>query len=150
MDAIPVEPQGRNWYLITFIVCAIIAIVYYFISPYLTLLISYIETVRSLMDMMIQFSSSVGTNVVDETAVGSKVIVNKLSRKKAKTETQTETPTKTKPPAPDESTSSIQGPGYCYVGEWKGVRSCVKIDKTPCKTQVYSTDELCVNPTLRP
>jgi hypothetical protein len=61
----------------------------------------------------------------------------------------------TKTPDPDESTSSIQSSsldsGYCYVGEWKGVRSCVKVDKTtPCKTQLYSTQELCVNPTLRP
>ena len=143
MDTITVEPQGRNWYLTTFIVFSVIAVVYYFISPYLSMLISYIETVRSLMDMLIQFSSSVGTNVVDETSIGSKVIVNKLARKQKNT-------SKTKPPAPDESTSSIQGKGYCYVGEWKGVRSCVKIDKTPCKTQVYSTNELCVNPTLRP
>jgi hypothetical protein len=136
------EPQGRNWYVTIFVVGAVISLLYYFISPYLYILISYIETVRSLFDMLIQFSSAVGTNIVDETSIGSKTVVNKLARKPTQ---------KTKPPAPDESTSNIQGSsGYCYVGEWKGVRSCVKIDKSPCKTQVYSTNELCVNPTLRP
>jgi hypothetical protein len=134
-----IEPQGRNWYLTTIILIAIVGLVYYFISPYIHGILSYIETVRSLMDMLIQFSSSVSTNVVDETSIGSKMIVNKLSKKQ-----------KQKPPAPDESSSSIQGAGYCYVGEWKGVRSCVKTDKSPCETQVYSTNELCVNPTLRP
>ena len=134
-------PEGRNWYLTTIVVIAIIGLVYYFISPYINIMVSYIETIRSLMDMVIQFSSSVGKNVVDETSIGSKVAVNTISKKPK---------LKQKPPAPDESSSSIQGPGYCYVGEWKGVRSCVKTDKSPCKTQMYSTNELCVNPTLRP
>jgi hypothetical protein len=140
MDNPEINPvPQRNWYLTTIIIIIIIGLVYYFISPYIYIFISYIDTVRSLMNMLIQFSSSVGTDVVDETSIGSKVAVNTISKKP-----------KQKPPAPDESSSSIQGPGYCYVGEWKGVRSCVKTDKSPCKTQTYSTNELCVNPTLRP
>jgi hypothetical protein len=79
---------------------------------------------------------------VDETSIGSKTVVNKITRKPKRR------PVKT--PVPDESSSSIQKAGYCYIGEWKGVRSCLKVDEnTPCESQVYSTEELCVNPTLR-
>jgi hypothetical protein len=39
--------------------------------------------------------------------------------------------------------------GYCYLGEWEGVRTCTKVDNTPCPTKVYSTYQQCVNPELR-
>ena len=98
-----------------------------------------IETMRSMTQMLSSLYSAMkpppeeGSNTVN---------------------TKNPTPPK-KTPDPDESSSSIQSSvidtGYCYVGEWKGLRSCVKVDKTtPCKTQLYSTEELCVNPTLRP
>jgi len=38
---------------------------------------------------------------------------------------------------------------YCYVGEWKGVRNCVRVDSSQCSSQSYSTESQCVNPTLR-
>jgi hypothetical protein len=114
--------------------------VYYFVSPYFSIILDFIDFVRNSLNLIISLSSSLSKNVVNETSIGSKTVVNKLSRK----------PKPVKTPVPDESSSTIQG-GYCYVGEWKGVRSCVKVDKkTPCETQVYSTEELCVNPTLRP
>jgi hypothetical protein len=136
------QPSKSNGYIIAISICILVGLLYYWISPYLYKLISFIEMLRSTLDMLISFSSSLSQNVVDETSIGSKIVVNKLSRPKKPPST----------PAPDDSSSTIQGTsGYCYVGEWKGVRSCVKVDKkTPCKSQVYSTEELCVNPTLRP
>ena len=141
MQPLQPEPPKSNGYLIAVIVCIVIGLIYYFISPYFSKIVEFIELGRSMLDMLITFSSALSKNVVDETSIGSKTVVNKLSRK----------PKRVKAPVPDESSSSIQGPGYCYVGEWKGVRSCLKVDKdTPCETQVYSTEELCVNPKLRP
>ena len=57
-------------------------------------------------------------------------------------------------PKPDDSASSVQGGaqgGFCLAGEWKGARSCVKVDnKTDCASgQLFETEETCVNPSLR-
>ena len=142
MDVPIPEPPKSNGYLIAVIVCIIIGLIYYFVSPYFSKLVEFIEFARSMIDMLITFSSALSKNVVDETSIGSKTVVNKLSRKPKR---------RVKVPVPDESSSSIQGPGYCYIGEWKGVRSCLKVDNdTPCESQVYSTEDLCVNPKLRP
>jgi|688.fasta_scaffold1289723_1 hypothetical protein len=144
MDMQPIQPEPPKsyGYLIAVIVCIVIGLIYYFVSPYFSKIVEFIEFGRSMLDILISFSSALSKNVVDETSIGSKTVVNKLSRKPKK---------RVKEPVPDESSSSIQGPGYCYIGEWKGVRSCLKVDKdTPCESQVYSTEELCVNPKLRP
>ena len=51
-----------------------------------------------------------------------------------------------KSPEPDDTTSAVQSKsGYCYVGEWKGVRSCVKVNGG-CTNKVYSSEEECVKP----
>jgi hypothetical protein len=143
MDVQQPEPPSNNGYLIAISICIVIGLVYYFISPYFTKVVEFIEFVRSMIDMAISFSSALSKSVVDEASIGSKTIVNKITRKPKQRGVKT--------PVPDESSSSIQNGGYCYIGEWKGVRSCLKIDKnTPCDSKVYSTEELCVNPTLRP
>ena len=94
-----------------------------------------VETIRSLLNTVLSFSKNLSEDVVDETSIGTKLIINKLSKPL---------------PEPDESTNQTKNKsGYCLVGEWKGIRSCVKVDKTPCTTQVYSTKQQCVNPELR-
>lgn len=61
-------------------------------------------------------------------------------------------------PAPraDDSTSVTQKhqsgkAGYCYIGEDRGFRSCVKVDASDkCMSgQVFSRQDICVDPTLR-
>ena len=47
---------------------------------------------------------------------------------------------KEEPPAPEPDMA------YCYVGEWKGVRSCVRVDSSKCSSNTYSTESQCVNP----
>jgi len=144
MDVQYEPPPSNNGYIIAISICIVIGLVYYFVSPYFSKIVEFIEFIRSSIDMLISVSAALSKNVVDETSIGSKTVVNKLTRHPKRR------PVKT--PVPDESSSSIQKKsGYCYIGEWKGVRSCLKVDKnTPCETQVYSTEELCVNPTLRP
>lgn len=41
--------------------------------------------------------------------------------------------------------------GYCNVGSWKGIRSCVKVNtKNECMSgDIFPTKEICINPTLR-
>ena len=55
---------------------------------------------------------------------------------------------------PDDSNSNIQkgGPGgYCNVGSWKGIRSCIRVeDSGKCLSgEIFPTEEGCINPNLR-
>ena len=59
-------------------------------------------------------------------------------------------------PRADDSTSVTQKhqagkAGYCYIGEDRGFRSCVKVEAgDKCMSgQVFSRQEICVDPTLR-
>jgi hypothetical protein len=114
-------------YLKLFIIAAILIFLYLQIRPHLSFLLTLIEFIRNIINLSLTTTKNVAETVVDETAIGSKLIVNKVAD-----------------PIPEGKSS-----GYCYIGEWKGVRSCLKVDNTPCKTQVYSTMQQCVNPTLR-
>lgn len=55
----------------------------------------------------------------------------------------------------DEATSNIQKgsskAGYCYIGEDKGYRSCMYVnDSDKCMSgDIFPTNEICVNPSLR-
>ena len=115
-------------YLTLFIVAAILLFLYFQIRPHLTLILTIIEFMRKVADASLDTASDAAETVVDQTAIGSKLVVNAVAE-----------------PKPEESRPSK---GYCYVGTWKGVRSCVKVDHS-CKTDVYSTMKQCVNPTLR-
>ena len=60
----------------------------------------------------------------------------------------------TEGPIPDDAASSTQGGsqgGFCLAGEWKGKRTCVKVEKSSdCKSgQLFGTEAVCQNPTLR-
>lgn len=58
-------------------------------------------------------------------------------------------------PLPDSSDSSIQdsGPkkGFCYIGEDRGVRSCINVREIDaCMSgEVFPSIEKCINPNLR-
>jgi hypothetical protein len=42
--------------------------------------------------------------------------------------------------------------GWCYVGQQRGLRSCIKVgDNDYCESgSVFPTEDVCVNPSLRP
>ncbi len=62
---------------------------------------------------------------------------------------------KKKPPQPDEASSRIQRSagksGYCYIGEDRGFRSCIKVgEQDTCMSgDIFPTHAICVNPRLR-
>jgi len=61
-------------------------------------------------------------------------------------------------PKPDLTTSTTQSSkianksGYCYIGEDRGFRSCIKIKQgDKCMSgNIFPTEALCINPNLRP
>ena len=59
-------------------------------------------------------------------------------------------------PEPDDATSSTQRnqkskSGYCYIGEDRGFRSCIKVsDGDKCMSgDIFPSEEICLNPSLR-
>jgi hypothetical protein len=61
---------------------------------------------------------------------------------------------KKQPPQPDDATSRTQRAGkagYCYIGEDRGFRSCVKVgeEDTCMSGDIFPTHAICVNPRLR-
>ena len=59
-------------------------------------------------------------------------------------------------PEPDDATSSTQKngsgkAGYCYIGEDRGFRSCIKVNEDDkCMSgQIFPSSDICVNPNLR-
>lgn len=55
----------------------------------------------------------------------------------------------------DDATSSIQKTqskaGYCYIGEERGHRSCMRVNEndTCMSGEIFPTNEICINPSLR-
>lgn len=59
-------------------------------------------------------------------------------------------------PEPDDATSSTQRnqkskAGYCYIGEDRGFRSCIKVGEgDKCMSgDIFPSEEICMNPALR-
>ena len=133
MDIVPPPtPWYSNGYVKLLVIGLVLFFIYIRVRPYIVHLLDVIETIRQMINMTLAFTENVSKKAVDQTSVGAKLVVNKLSK-----------------PLPEPDESINQSKGYCFVGEWKGVRSCVKVDKTPCATQLYSTKQQCVNPELR-
>ena len=65
---------------------------------------------------------------------------------------------KTDEPMPDEAGSRTQmssaksKSGFCYIGEDRGFRSCIKVSEGEnCMSgDIFPTEAVCINPSLRP
>lgn len=96
-----------------------------------------------------------------EKAIDEKKIINKIDGKNIEINntTQVEQTKKKKEfiPEPDDSTSRLQSSkpsskqGYCYIGEDRGFRSCIEVDKGDvCMSgDIFPTKDICINPNLR-
>ena len=133
--------------------------IFWVVRPYIALFSNITNMAKSFMDKSIGVvgdtskktigvASNTSTSVVDETVKGTDKIIQKVSGTK-KPKKQLETA-----PEPDESASSVQGgsrSGFCLAGEWKGVRTCVKVsnNKECVSGQLFDSEKKCVNPSLR-
>lgn len=58
-------------------------------------------------------------------------------------------------PDPDDATSKTQKSkgksGFCYIGEDRGFRSCIEVNEndTCMSGDIFPTEEICINPSLR-
>jgi uncharacterized MAPEG superfamily protein len=56
---------------------------------------------------------------------------------------------KPSPPPKVKAEPTPNDTGFCYVGEWQGVRSCVPLKGGTCAGDLYPTAAECSNPNLR-
>ena len=123
-----------SWIVVALVIFVIVFI-FLQIRPYLSNINPVVDSVKKMLTGTIDVASATTTNVVNSTAEGSTAVVNKISGAKPKL------------PRPDDSTSTVQTKAnYCYVGDWKGVRSCVKADGICTSGKVFTTESECVYP----
>jgi len=55
-------------------------------------------------------------------------------------------------PSPDDSRSTFQKAGWCFIGQDQGVRTCseVGVNDMCMSGDIFPTQEICMNPSLRP
>jgi hypothetical protein len=104
---------------------------------------SGIDVIQGQLD--IEHSSLPKSNIVQQQNPQSSSLNIALADAEDKTE-----------PQPDDATSSTQRSGngksgYCYIGEDRGFRSCVKVtEQDICMSgDIFPSQNICVNPSLR-
>jgi hypothetical protein len=96
--------------------------------------------------------STAGGTTLQNSIPHADVTQNNTLNKTINTNTTKQNIGSTKDYVADDSTSSIQKPqtkgGYCYIGEERGNRSCMRIDDndTCMSGKIFPTRELCLNP----
>ena len=81
-------------------------------------------------------------------------ITSQNTLNKALNSTQSKQPTSNDYEA-DDASSNIQGgapkPGWCFIGEDRGFRTCaqVSVDDKCMSGDIFPTQEICINPSLR-
>lgn len=106
-----------------------------------------------------------GINVLEKGLTGSGSSKKNTNGAGAQTSAATQTsagqaptkPPKAAFPIPDDAGSRTQSSkaksksGYCYIGEDRGFRSCIQVNDTDtCMSgDIFPTQEICINPSLR-
>jgi len=176
---IPAGIMGFFSYKVVLVIL-VLMIVFYYIRPYIGHMNDIINILRSFMNSSVDLGSETNENepeTENENETETETTGKKEKQKKKQQQQQqkqkqkddeesneiekiakkiNDKPSKlsSQNPQPDDSASSVQGgakSGFCLAGEWKGVRTCVKVDKgNDCTSgQLFDTDEQCVHPGLR-
>lgn len=106
-----------------------------------------IKNIVNTANTGIKATSNETANIINETLDAPKNISKAINNKKVNHD-----------PEPDKAGNKIQSSkgnsksGFCFIGEDRGFRSCVKVSEndTCLSEQIYPTRELCINPNLRP
>jgi len=115
----PTQDPPTN-YVKWIIIILILIGIYVLLQPYFPMFGKFAELARVTVNHVLNKTNDLVKT--EEASIGSKLTVNKLDK-----------------PAPES---------YCYVGEWKGTRQCVQVNKSQCSAETYSTESQCVNPSL--
>ena len=139
----------------TMLVFIIIFAIVWIVRPYISMFSDIANTFKSIMGETETETEEESIAEPTVTTEGEKKVKDMIEGTMAPTipEEITE-PAITEGPIPDDAASSTQGGsqgGFCLAGEWKGKRTCVKVEKSSdCQSgQLFGTEAVCQNPTLR-
>ena len=141
----------------TMLVFIIIFAIVWIVRPYISMFSDIANTFKSIMGETETETETEEESIAEPTVTteGEKKVKDMIEGTMAPTipEEITE-PAITEGPIPDDAASSTQGGsqgGFCLAGEWKGKRTCVKVEKSSdCQSgQLFGTEAVCQNPTLR-
>jgi len=111
----------------------------------------YLNQFSAVMDILKSFSGS-SVKTLESTTTTEEDVALEESASKVDKDMKKILPKKVlQEPKPDDAASSMQGgakTGFCLAGEWKGVRSCVKVEngQNCASGQLFPTEESCVKP----
>lgn len=123
------------------------------------------ETIRQTTDVTAEGGKAVidttahtvdsAINILENSIEPEKISTNRALDDAQKKQKQRKRPIKDAP-MPDDSGSRVQTKtvnkaGYCYIGEDRGFRSCIKVsDSNDCMSgDIFPSKEICINPNLR-
>jgi hypothetical protein len=138
----------------TFLVAVILFGIVWVVTPYVKMFSSLADTVKSFMNVLSSPEEQPEPEAVapPETELAETVRPDSTKDKiKAKLNTKAAL---SGAPKPDDAASSTQGGaqgGFCLAGEWKGQRTCLKVDRrSDCASgQLFDSQRSCENPSLR-
>jgi hypothetical protein len=131
------------------------------------------EIVSNISKKLLGATAEVTGNIVDTGAEGAKTVVDttaevldttltgiqkvtpntkpKSEENDFLTKANTASSTVTEEPMPNEA-EHIGKAGFCYIGTDRGVRTCAKVgvNDTCMSGDIFPSNEICINPTLRP
>jgi len=180
-SAVSVKPQGTMFfrYLSIFLIIALLIgnLFLYLIKPAKSSIFEMYDPLLKLLGVKVEENPNIPETSKKETktangekggikklekAIDEKKTINKIDGKDIEinnTSSQVEKPKIKKEfiPEPDDSTSRLQSSkpsskqGYCYIGEDRGFRSCIEVDKGDiCMSgDIFPTKDICINPNLR-
>jgi len=96
-------------------------------------------------------SSSVNSQSVQSTLQQPDIVANNVLNKALNTKNQGQNNNDYQPNTASSTINSTGKPGWCYVGEDKGYRTCAQVGANDeCMSgDIFPSQELCVNPNLR-
>lgn len=179
-SAVSVKPQGSMFfrYLSIFLIIALLIgnLFLYLIKPAKSSILEMYDPLLKLLGVKVEEKPKIPETSKKETktansekggikklekAIDEKKTINKIDGKNIEINntSNVEKPKMKKEfiPEPDDSTSRLQSSkpsskqGYCYIGEDRGFRSCIEVDKGDvCMSgDIFPTKDICINPNLR-
>ena len=163
----PVKDTKRIWTVLKIVVIAgVFGFIFYKVRPILSIITSLVSMFRHLIPPMNKQFRQETKGLDKEKEKPKKPKMKGMPAGTPNLSKQTIIPKKdsgvkykTPPPGPvpDDSMSDIQhkkhhsGAGHCYIGKWKGYRSCVSVNnpKECYSGEVYSSKEKCIHPKMR-
>jgi len=157
MTAAVPPPRGSSFWRYTLVLIIIgflgLTLYLYLEKPVENSITTLYDPVSTYLTTAFRTKNKAAVHKLEE-VLDDKSVVNKIDAdEETKEEPKREFKKSPVIPQPDDSVTSLPTTktGHCYVGEDRGVRSCIKVGEGDiCMSgDIFPTREVCINPNLR-